>query len=57
MYVTVRTYRQLRDFFKFLYNASSSLIVDMFRPSGTPQYNPKFPKNSVKIERIRIPYT
>ena len=32
-------------FFTFCYNASSSLIVDMFRPSGTPQYNPKFEKN------------
>ena len=27
----------------------------MFRPSGTPQYNPKFPKILINIERIRIP--
>ena len=27
----------------------------MFRPSGTPQYNPKFPKKIfIKIDRIRI---
>ena len=25
----------------------------MFRPSGTPQYNPKFPNIFIKIERIR----
>ena len=35
----------IERFFKFRYNSTSSLIADMFRPSGTPQYNPKFPKN------------
>ena len=34
-------------------NASSSLILDMLRPSRTHQCNPKFPKNSNKIEWIR----
>ena len=43
-----------REIFKFRYNSSSCLIVDMFRPSGTPQYNPKFPKKLIKIDRIRI---
>ena len=28
----------IERFFKFRYNSSSSLIVDMFCPSGTPQY-------------------
>ena len=31
-------------FLVLMKKSSSSLIVDMFRPSGTPQYNPKFPK-------------
>ena len=52
-YTAIWIYIQER-FFKFWYNASSSLIVDMFRLSGTPQYNPKFPKIVIKIERIRI---
>ena len=32
----------IERFFKLLYNSSSSLIADMFRPSGTPQYNQRF---------------
>ena len=42
----VYTFWLFEIFFKLWYNSSSSLIVDMFRPSGTPQYNPKFPKNN-----------
>ena len=45
IYAYAYTYMPIIEkFFKFWYNSSSSLIVDMFRPSGTPQYNLKFPK-------------
>ena len=47
LYITER-------FVKFWYNSFLSLIVDMFRSSGTPQYNLKFPKFFIKIDRIWI---
>jgi len=39
-------------FFKCWYNSSSSLIVDMFCPSGTPQYNAKYPKIPLKLNEF-----
>ena len=49
-------------FFKVWYNTASSLIVDMFRPSETHQYNPKFPKipfklNEFELNIIRVIYS
>ena len=45
----LHNYTCSREIFQvLLYNDSSSLTVDMFRPSGTLQYNPKFPKTELQ---------
>ena len=53
IYINVYIYTYVHEkCFKSWYIAFSSLIADMFRPSGTLQYNPKFPKISLKLNEF-----